>query len=69
MTAIIAISVFFLLIAVASRNTTPREESTSFPTQPTQINIQPWEKDHFIQKHIHRDDKKHDRHKKNQTPW
>ena len=27
-----------------------------------------WERNHFINKHLHRDDKKHERHRRNQYP-
>lgn len=68
MAAAIIIAVVLLLF-VASRNSTPREDSTPAPTPPHHFESHRWEKDHFIQKHVHRDDAKHDRHKRNQTPW
>lgn len=69
MAVVFVIAVFVLLIAAASRTTTSYEESASSPPPSTQNAIESWEKDHFIQKYLHRNDRKHDRHKRNQTPW
>lgn len=70
MTGMILIAVILALIVIASKSETPMEDR-SFPEAPPprEFPRQTWEKDHFTQKHLHRDDKKHARHKRNQSPW
>lgn len=69
MTAIGVLVIVILLIALASRSNTPRLDEPEQPTPPNHFESQRWEKNHFINKHLHRDDEKHARHKRNQTPW
>lgn len=70
MTVMILIAVVLLLIVIASKCETPMEDRSFLPDPPPrEFPRQTWEKDHFTKKHLHRDDKKHDRHKRNQSPW
>ena len=71
MKAILVIGmIFLLLIVTASKSAAPREDS-AFPPDPPQraYPLKTRETDHFINKHLHRNDNKHDRHKRNQYPW
>lgn len=67
---IIIAAVVLLLIVLASRSNEPYTEDHQ---PPVYTDDRPrrdrWEKDHFTQKHLHRNDEKHQRHKRNQTPW
>lgn len=69
MTAIFVIMIAVLLIALASRDNSSGYEAPQQPTPPSHFEHKHWEKNHFINKHLHRDDEKHARHKRNQTPW
>ncbi len=68
--AILIVIAVLLLIAAASRERTPREDdsapSAELPGEPLHFT---WEKNHFINKHLHRDDKTLERHKRNQFPF
>lgn len=69
MAALLVIAGILLLFVIVPSSSTTREDSIEPPaTLMDKPQHQPWEKDHFINKHLHRDDKKHDRHKRNQFP-
>lgn len=67
---ILAAAIFVLLIVLASRSNTPRTDDNSEPpyTQPPRPR-KPRDDQYFINSHLHRNDEKHERHKRNQTPW
>lgn len=69
MTAAIVIMIAVLLIALSSRNSFSGNDTPQQWAPPSHFESQHWEKNHFINKHLHRDDEKHARHKRNQTPW
>ncbi len=69
MAAASVIIIAALLIVLASRYNSSGYEASQQPTPSTYFESQHWEKNHFINKHLHRDDEKHARHKCNQTPW
>lgn len=70
MAAAAVIILFLVIIAIATRNSEPSDkEEYSPPAPPSGTEHRPIRKDYFIQQHLHRDDKKHARHKRNQTPW
>ena len=69
MTVILVIIIAVFLIALASRDNSSGYEAPQQPTPPSHFETHHWEKNHFINKHLHRDDEKHARHKRNQTPW
>lgn len=67
---VIGIIALVVIIAIADtrNNTTPPTidyEPPSLPKSPAPH----WEPNHFIHKHQHRNDERHARHKRNQTPW
>lgn len=69
---IIALLLTIFLINMRSEpeeDCSPPEEDSIHPEihiQKTKSNM--WEKNHFINKHLHRDDEKHERHRRNQFP-
>ena len=69
MTAVLVIIIVVFLIALASSDNSSECEAPQRPTPPSHFESRHWEKNHFINKHLHRDDEKHARHKKNQFPW
>ena len=67
---IVIVIVILLLIAVASRNSVPCEDDIEPPEGlPGEPLHHTWEKNYFINKHLHRDDKAMERHKRNQFPY
>lgn len=67
---VLAAAVFVLLIVIASRSNVPRTDDpveTSHPKPPRRR--EPRDDQYFINQHLHRNDEKHARHKRNQTPW
>ena len=59
-----------LLIAASSRDSAPHKDdaqpSAELPGKPLHFT---WEKNYFIDKHLHRDDKTLERNKRNQFPF
>ena len=70
MVAILIVIVILLLITVASRGSVPREDDREAQAElPGKPLHHTWEKNYFINKHLHRDDKALERHKRNQFPY
>ena len=70
MVAILIVIIILLLIAVASRGCVPREDDREPPEElPGEPLHHTWQKNYFINKHLHRDDKAMERHKRNQFPY
>lgn len=70
MVAILIVIGILLLIAVASRGSVPREDDAEPPAElPGKPLHFTWEKNYFINKHLHRDDKAMEQHKRNQFPF
>ena len=70
MVAILIVIVILLLIVVASRDSVSREDDREPPEElPGEPLHHTWEKNYFINKHLHRDDKVLERHKRNQFPY
>lgn len=69
MAVFLLVIVILVLEFLASMNSTKNEEPPT-TDEPTIYQSRPItrEKNHFINKHLHRDDKKHDRHRRNQFP-
>lgn len=64
------IIVFILLIAAAAtRIDSPTHEIDCEPPSLPHSPAPHWEPNHFIHKRQHRNDERHARHKRNQTPW
>lgn len=68
MAAVVVIIVFLLIFFLSNWRSEPCEDCSppeiSHGKKPTTT----WEKNHFINKHLHRDDEKHERHRRNQFP-
>ena len=65
MYAVIILIVLSILIFVASSGSATMDNSQNSPSRPQE----PRSRTKYIDKHLHRDDVKHARHKQNQTPW
>ena len=63
--AIIFIALIVLIFACSGRSSATRDNSQNTPSRPQE----PRSRTKYIDKHLHRDDAKHARHKQNQTPW
>lgn len=62
---------FFLFLFVVGKGYQYRMEHDDFvepEVKPYKMNVK-FDLNHYTEKHLHRDDEKHARHKRNQTPW
>lgn len=75
MAGVLIIIVLVLMLFLINTRSEPDEdcspaaENSSPPEIPSgKPHNTAWEKNHFITKHLHRDDAKHERHRRNQFP-
>lgn len=64
------IGIIILIAIAAAKDNTPTHHTTDYepPSRPQPPAVH-WERNHFINQHLHRNDERQARHKRNQTPW
>lgn len=63
------IGIVILLAVAATSDTTPTQEIDYEPPRRHSKPPVHWDPNHFIHMRQHRNDERHARHKRNQTPW
>lgn len=67
---VLVLVIIVLIIAFAHKNSGSAEPQDFTPPPPVSRPVtKHFEKNHFINQHIHASDERHERHKRNQTPW
>lgn len=64
---ILITAAFLMLIFIAAKSDRPRHDDNFEPPCPRQK--KPRDNQYFTDSYLHRNDEKHNRHKRNQTPW